>query len=48
MDPYEDTNYTLFRADDPLNKPSHRTYLLNHLYDYVDKSRISFGFIWEL
>jgi len=48
MDPYEDNNYSLFRADDPSNKPSYRTFLLNHLNDYIDKCRISIGLIWEL
>ena len=48
MDPYEDTSYSLFRADDPANKPRHRTYILNHLSDYMDKSRFSVGFVWEL
>ena len=48
MDPYEDNNYTLFRADDPLNNPMYRTYLLNRLNDHIDKCRISIGLIWEL
>jgi hypothetical protein len=48
MDPYEDNNYSLFRYDDPQNKRAHRSYLLNHLADAVDRSRFSFGFIWEL
>lgn len=48
MNPYEDNNYTLFRADDPLNKPLHRTYLLNSLYEDVTTSQISLGLIWNL
>lgn len=52
MDPYEDNNYSLFRADDSSNKAFHRTYLLNT----VDKtsggintaSYIRCGLIWEL
>jgi hypothetical protein len=48
MDPYEDNNYTLFRADDPLNAPNHRTYMLKTLNDFTDKCRISIGLIWEL
>ncbi|MDR2070827.1 MAG: hypothetical protein LBP81_05370 [Treponema sp.] len=48
MDPYEDNNYSLYRYDDPDNGLKHRSYRLNHLYDFVDKSRISFGLIWDL
>jgi hypothetical protein len=48
MDPYEDNNYTLFRADDSVNKPAHRTYMLKTLNDYTDKCRFSIGLIWEL
>jgi len=48
MDPYEDNNYSLFRADDPSNRPVYRTYLLNRLNDYIDKCRVSIGLIWEL
>ncbi|MBO6177046.1 MAG: hypothetical protein J6O39_05850 [Treponema sp.] len=47
MNPYEDNNYTLFRADDPLNNASHRTYLLNTL-DTENASRIALGLIWNL
>lgn len=47
MNPYEDNNYTLFRADDPLNNASHRTYLLNTL-DTENASRIAVGLIWNL
>lgn len=47
MNPYEDNNYTLFRADDPSNKAGHRTYLLNTL-DTENASRISLGLIWNL
>jgi hypothetical protein len=48
MDPYEDSNYSLYRYDDPDNRLKHRSYRLNHLYDFIDKSRISFGLIWDL
>lgn len=47
--PYEDNNYTLYRADDPLERASHRTYLLNTLdYSSVTNSEISVGLIWDL
>ena len=48
MNPYEDNNYSLYRADDPQNKPSHRTYLLNSLEEDTTKSQISLGLIWSL
>lgn len=48
MNPYEDNNYSLFRADDPLNKKIHRTYLLNSLESDTTTSHISLGFIWDL
>ncbi|MDR0644928.1 MAG: hypothetical protein LBG05_08545 [Treponema sp.] len=48
MDPYEDNNYSLYRYDDPQNRRTHRSYRLNSLDDAIDKSRFSFGFIWEL
>ncbi|MBQ8013573.1 MAG: hypothetical protein IJ257_04140 [Treponema sp.] len=52
MDPYEDKNYTLFRADDPQNKAPHRTYLLNTLDDTVSDdntaSYLRLGLIWDL
>lgn len=52
MDPYEDDNYALFRADDKTNKPAHRTYLLNTLDDYAGGTNVaSFiraGLIWDL
>ncbi|MDR1787660.1 MAG: hypothetical protein LBR16_04335 [Treponema sp.] len=48
MDPYEDVNYSLYRLDDPLNRPTHTTYLLNSLYENVYQSRISVGLIWDL
>jgi len=48
MDPYEDNNYTLYRADDPLNDPVYRTYMLKTLNEFTDKCRISIGLIWEL
>ena len=48
MDPYEDNGYSLFRADDPVNRPGNRTFLLNRLNDSVDICRFSIGLIWEL
>ncbi len=48
MNPYEDNNYSLYRADDPLNKASHRTYLLNSLDESTTSSQISLGLIWSL
>ncbi len=52
MDPYEDNNYSLYRADDPQNGASHRTYLLNSLDDTAGDSNTSsyirFGLIWNL
>ena len=48
MDPYEDNNYTLYRADDPLNRPLYRTYMLKTLNEFTDKCRISIVLIWEL
>ena len=47
MNPYEDNNYSLFRADDPLNRMPHRTYLLNTL-DNNTTSHVSIGMIWDL
>ncbi len=48
MNPYEDNNYSLYRADDELNKPAHRTYLLNSLDQNMTKSQISLGLVWSL
>ena len=48
MNPYEDKNYSLFRKDDPLNKPAHRTYLLNSLEKDTGKSMIGLGLVWDL
>lgn len=48
MDPYEDVNYSVFRADDPQNEPSHRTFLLNSLDSESTSSYIRLGFIWDL
>ncbi|WP_407425046.1 hypothetical protein [Treponema sp.] len=52
MDPYEDNNYSLFRADDPTCKPAHRTYLLNTLDDTTGDSNttsyVRLGLIWDL
>lgn len=49
LSPYEDNNCTLYRADDPLERANHRTYLLNTL-DYASTaiSEISVGMIWDL
>lgn len=47
MNPYEDNNYSLYRADDPLNNATHRTYLLNTL-DAENASCIALGLIWSL
>ncbi len=46
MNPYGENNYSLYRADNWLNKAPHRTYTLNTL-DSDTTSHISFGFIWE-
>ena len=48
MDPFEDNNYSLYRADDPLNKPIHRTYLLNDFEKNLVNSFIRVGLIWDL
>ena len=48
MDPFEDNNYSLFRADDAQNKPLHRTYLLNTLDANMTDSFIRVGLIWDL
>ena len=52
MDPYEDNNYSLYRADDSSNKPVHRTYLLNTLDDYAGGNNVAsyvrVGLIWDL
>lgn len=49
LNPYEDVNYALYRADDPLERAPHRTYLLNTLdYDSTTTSEISVGLIWDL
>ena len=52
MDPYEDLNYSLFRADDSSCKPLHRTYLLNTLDDTTGNANVSsyvrLGLIWDL
>jgi len=47
MNPYEDNNYSLYRADDSSNKIIHRNYLLNTL-DTKNESQISLGLIWNL
>lgn len=48
MDPFEDNNYSLYRKDDPMNKPLHRTYLLNTLDENMAASFIRVGLIWDL
>lgn len=52
MDPYEDNNYSVYRADHPDKKLLHRTYLLNQLTDSAgDKNTSSYvrmGLIWDL
>lgn len=48
MDPFEDNNYSLYRADDPQNKAIHRTYLLNTLNQNTTNSFIRLGLIWNL
>ncbi len=48
MDPFEDNNYSLYRADDPQNKAIHRTYLLNTLDQNMTNSFIRLGLIWNL
>ena len=48
MDPYEDVNYSVYRADDPRNEAEHRTFLLNSLEKEMTSSYIRIGFIWDL
>ncbi len=48
MNPYSENNYSLYRADNWMNKTPHRTYLLNDLYEDYTTSHISFGFIWNI
>ncbi len=48
MNPYSENNYSLYRADNWMNKASHRTYLLNSLYEDYTTSQIALGFIWDL
>lgn len=48
MNPYEDNNYTLYRADDPLERATHRTYLLKSLDSNTTISQIAVGLIWDL
>lgn len=48
MDPFEDNNYSLYRADDPQEKPLHRTYLLKTLDSNMTNSFIRLGLIWNL
>jgi hypothetical protein len=52
MNPYEDTNYELYRYDTYQNEMIHRTYLVNcwndGLADGINKSHVSFGLIWDI
>ena len=48
MNPYSENNYSLYRADNWMNKAPHRTYLLNDLYEDYTTSQISLGLIWNL
>ncbi len=48
MDPYEDTDYTLYRKDQADKSFPHRTFLLNSLENALTESRISIGFIWDI
>ena len=48
MNPYSENNYSLYRADNWMNKAPHRTYLLDSLYDDYTTSQIGIGFIWNL
>lgn len=48
MNPYGENNYSMYRADNWMNKAPHRTYLLNDLYDDYTTSNIGFGLIWNL
>ncbi len=48
MNPYSENNYSLYRADNWMNKTPHRTYLLNSLYEDYTTSQIGIGFIWNI
>lgn len=48
MNPYSDDNFSLYRADNSLNKAPHRTYLLNDLYKDYATSTFGLGLIWNL
>ncbi len=48
MNPYSENNYSLYRADNWMNKAPHRTYLLNSLYEDYTSSQIGIGLIWNL
>lgn len=48
MNPYSENNYSLYRADNSMNKNSHRTYLLNDVYENYTTSQIGFGLIWNI
>ena len=48
MNPYSENNYSLYRADNWMNKAAHRTYLLNSLYEDYTTSQIGIGFIWNI
>ncbi|MCR4733912.1 MAG: hypothetical protein K5829_02760 [Treponema sp.] len=48
MNPYSENNYSLYRADNWMNKAAHRTYLLNDLYEDYTSSQIALGLIWNI
>ena len=48
MNPYSENNYSLYRADNWMNKAPHRTYLLNDLYEDYTTSQIGIGLIWNI
>ncbi len=48
MNPYAENQYSLYRADNTLNTPTRRTYLLNDLNSDTNFSQISIGCIWDL
>ena len=48
MNPYSENNYSLYRADNWMNKAAHRTYLLNSLYEDYTNSQLGIGFIWNI
>lgn len=48
MNPYSENNYSLYRADNWMNKAPHRTYLLNDLYTDYTASQLGIGLIWNI